>query len=247
MPGVNSIGLINQFGRVQTQLIQSGNRLATGQRINAGKDDPAGLIASEHLDAQLAALDAESRAMERNDAIARTADAALGEISEMRTQREGLEVAMANTGAMSEAERAAIQMEMDSIDRSAERVVRSTTFAGEPLFNGEASVPSAGGDPLELPRLTGSESAGEIAALRGEIGSFQKNTIDARRASVQAEVVNVSSANAVIRDTDYAAETSRWARLRTLRDSTGTVLSIANQDPQNAAGLLGIGGRSPPG
>lgn len=247
MNGPGTIGLVNQFGRVQAQLIQSGQRLATGQRINAGRDDPAGLIASENLEAQLAALEAETRAMERNDAVARTADAALAEVGDMLVQREGLEVAMANTGAMSDAERAAIQMEMDSIDQSTERMVRSAEFAGVPLFNGDVSIPSSGGSGLDLPRLTGSMSSDEISTLRGEIGSFQKNTIDARRASVQEETINVSAANSMIRDTDYAQETAVYARLRTLSDSTGAVLGMANQWNLNGTRLLGLGERGPPG
>ena len=251
MNGPGSIGLVNQFGRVQEMLLRSGQKLATGQRINAGRDDPAGLIASENLEAQLAALEAETRAMDRNDAVARTADAALAEVGDMLVEREGLEVAMANTGAMSDAERAAIQLEMDSIDQATDRMVRSAEFAGVRLFSGEVTIPSSGGDGLDLPQLTGSAggsmTAGEIASLRGEIGSFQKNTIDARRASAQEEIVNVSAANSMIRDTDYARETANYARLRTLSDSTGAVLGMANQWNQRAASLLGLGERGPPG
>ena len=150
-----NIGMINAFGRSQVMLNQSAQRLATGQRINAGRDDPAGLIASENLEAQLAALEAESRAMERNDAVVRTAEAALAEVNGMLVRGEGLAVAAANTGAMSDAERDAIQMEMDSINQSAERAFRTASFAGEPLFNGEFSVPSGdGGTPLNLGRLS---------------------------------------------------------------------------------------------
>lgn len=150
-----SIGLINTFGQTQKLLALSAQSLATGQRINSGRDDPAGLIASENLEAQLASLEAESRALERNDSVARTAEAALAEVNGMLVEGEGLAVAAANTGGMSDAERDAIQMEMDSINQSAERVLRTASFGGERLFSGEMSIPSgAGGGSLDLALLS---------------------------------------------------------------------------------------------
>jgi flagellin-like hook-associated protein FlgL len=166
------IGLINTLGRTQELLAVSAQRLATGQRINRGSDDPAGLIASENLEAQLAALEAESRALERNDAVARTAEAALAEVNGMLAEGEGLAVAAANTGAMSDAERAAIQLEMDSINQSAERTLRTASFGGTPLFNGELSIPGgSGGGSLDLGMLSvntlgATDFGGEVFAQR---------------------------------------------------------------------------------
>jgi flagellin-like hook-associated protein FlgL len=277
-----NIGLVNAFGRSQALLNVSAQRLATGQRINSGRDDPAGLIASENLEAQLAALEAESRAMERNDAVVRTAEAALAEVNGMLVEGEGLAVAAANTGAMSDAERAAIQLEMDSINQSAERAFRTASFGGTPLFNGELTIPSgAGGDALDLGLLSVSSlgtteisgevfaqrdtssgeplalngdrlgdaqavlssSRREIATLRGRLGMFQRNDIGARRASLGAEFVNVSRANSLIRDTDYASELVDFARQNTLRDSAVAMLSIANQRPENVFIALGLNSR----
>ncbi|HHN78881.1 MAG TPA: hypothetical protein ENK11_09465 [Phycisphaerales bacterium] len=272
--GISPIGLINTFNRTQGLLLQSAQRLATGQRINAGRDDPAGLIASENLEAQLAALEAESRALERNDAVVSTADAALAQVGDMLTEGEALAVAAANTGAMSDAERDALQLEMDSINQSVDRTLRSASFGGVPLFNGDVSIP-AGGDSFDLDAMTASSlgetdidgtvysqsdtsngealaingdrpgdaqsvigaSIEQIATLRGRIGAFQKNEIGARRAGVLAEIENVSAANSIIRDTDYAAETAKQARLQTLAASSGAVLALANQN--NALPLIG--------
>ena len=277
-----NIGLVNAFGRSQALLDLSAQRLATGRRINSGRDDPAGLIASENLEAQLAALEAENRALERNDAAARTAEAALAEVNGMLVRGEGLAVAAANTGGMSDAERAAIQLEMESINQGAERAFRTASFGGTPLFNGEFAVPSGvGGDTLDLGLLSVnslgatdidgeifvqrdtssgeslsitenrfgdtqtvlSSSRREIATLRGRIGMFQRNNIGARRASLGAEFINVSSANSLIRDTDYASELVNFARANTLRDSAGAILSIANQSPQNVFIALGVNSR----
>jgi len=96
-------------------------RLATGRRINSGKDDPAGLIAATHLEAAIAALDAESRAIQRVNANANIADGHASQLSTMMSDLRGLVVASANSGALSDAEIAANQMQIDSLAAGIQR------------------------------------------------------------------------------------------------------------------------------
>ena len=116
------------------------HRLATGQRINRGADDPAGLIASEQLRSTMAAMEAESQALERTDLQASTADGALGEISDMLVEARGLAVANANDSGLSDLEKQANQAQIDSILVSVDRVSRSTSFAGTKLLDGSFSL-----------------------------------------------------------------------------------------------------------
>lgn len=120
------------------------NRLATARRINTAADDPAGLIASQSLDATLAALDAETRANERAVVEADTADGALGEISDMLAQAKGLVVANANDAGLSADEKAANQLQLDSILSTVDRVSSSTSFLGRKLLDGSGSVGASG-------------------------------------------------------------------------------------------------------
>ena len=120
-------------------------KLATGQRINHGKDDPAGLITSENFRAVLAALDAETRVMQRVDSVANVAEGALSEISGLLVEASGLAVASANTAGVSDAERAAYQMELDSIVFSINRIANSTSFNGDRLLDGTATLSAGGG------------------------------------------------------------------------------------------------------
>jgi len=126
-------------------LFSSFEKLSTGLRINRGADDPAGLIASENLRAALSALDAESRVLVRSQQVVDTADAALGEVSNLLVEAEGLAVASANTAGMSEAEIEANQMELDSIMQSVDRIANTTSFNGDKLLDGSATVNAAGG------------------------------------------------------------------------------------------------------
>ena len=135
-------------------------KLATGQRINYGKDDPAGLITSENFRAVLAALDAETRALQRVDSVANVAESALSEISGLLVEASGLAVASANTAGVSDAERAAYQMELDSIVYSINRIANSTSFNGDRLLDGTATL-SAGGASITISHAAAS-ALGEI-------------------------------------------------------------------------------------
>lgn len=120
-------------------------RLSTGLRINRGSDDPAGLVSSEAISAALASLEAESRSLDRSQAVVNTAEGAISEISGLLIEAEGLAVTAANTGGMSEAEREALQMEMDSILQTVDRLASTAEFNGQKLLDGTFGVPLGGG------------------------------------------------------------------------------------------------------
>ena len=120
-------------------------KLSTGQRINRGKDDPAGLITSENFRAVLAALDAETRSLQRVDSVANVAESALSEISGLLVEATGLAVASANSAGFSDAERAANQMELDSIVFAINRIANSTSFNGDRLLDGTATLNAGDG------------------------------------------------------------------------------------------------------
>ena len=53
---VSSLVAQNTLGRSHAALEQALTRLSTGLRINTGKDDPAGLIASENLRSDITSI-----------------------------------------------------------------------------------------------------------------------------------------------------------------------------------------------
>ena len=140
--GTNIATLIAQrFLQSNNALVnRSLQRLATAHRINRAADDPSGLIVSEHLRAYLATIEAESRALQRANHVAATAEGALGEISGLLRDANALAVAAANETGMSDAERQALQLEMDSIISTVNRIAGSTTFAGQALLDGSLSL-----------------------------------------------------------------------------------------------------------
>jgi flagellin len=79
----------------------------------------------------------------------------------------------------------------------------------------------------------------QVATLRGQIGAFQSNTIEPMIRSNSVAFENTAAARSAIRDTDYAAESSRLARGQALRQSSMWALMQANSSPRSVLGLLG--------
>ena len=79
----------------------------------------------------------------------------------------------------------------------------------------------------------------EVTILRGRLGAFERNVLDTNRRSLQAAVENLSASRSVIRDADFAIETSELTRAQILQSSGTTVLGLANQQAQSVLQLLG--------
>ena len=114
----------------KSKLFSSLEKITTGRQINRGSDNPAGLISSENLNAVLAALEAESRSLQRTNSVATVADGALTEASNLLIEAKGLAVANANSAGLSDSERQANQAQIDSILASVGRISSTTAFNG---------------------------------------------------------------------------------------------------------------------
>ncbi len=111
-------------------------RLATGLRINRGKDDPAGLIASEILRSEISAIDQAIDNSQRAINVISTAEGAINETSSLLLDLRALIVNTANEGALSNEEIEANQLEIDSLLSSIDRIANTTSFGSKKLLNG---------------------------------------------------------------------------------------------------------------
>ncbi len=125
-------------------LNQSLERLSTGLRINRGKDDPAGLIASENLRSEKSSLNAAISNSERADQVANIAEGGLQEVSGLLTELQGLVTSSANTAGLSPDERSANQLQIDSILQTIDRIASATSFQGKKLLNGSLDYTASG-------------------------------------------------------------------------------------------------------
>jgi flagellin len=132
-------------------------RLSTGLRINRGRDDPAGLIASESLRSEIRGIDQAIENSQRTMNVISTAEGALNEVSALLLDMKGLINHAANEGANSEEELQADQLQIDSILESIDRIANTTQFGGEKLINGnlEYSVSGMASSSVAAARIYG--------------------------------------------------------------------------------------------
>lgn len=145
---ISSLQATHRMLANQQSLTQSMQRLSTGLRINSGRDDPAGLIASETLRSEIRGVETAITNSSRALNVLATADAALSEISRLLLDLRGLIDNSANEGALSQEELNANQLQIDSILESIDRIANTTQFNGERLLNGNyayslSSVPTS--------------------------------------------------------------------------------------------------------
>jgi flagellin len=98
------------------------------------------------------------------------------------------------------------------------------------------SVSSAGGASAAMASIdTAIDTIGGARADLGALTNRFQSTI--RNLSNVSE--NLSAARSQIRDTDFAAETSKLTQMQIIQQASTTILSQANQRPQSALQLLG--------
>ncbi|HVX59782.1 MAG TPA: flagellin [Pirellulales bacterium] len=119
-------------------------RLSTGLRINSGKDDPSGLIAASVLGSEVVSIGQAITNSQRANNIVATADSALSQVSTLLNNIRGLVQASANKGAISAAEIAANQVQVDSAIDSIDRIGQTTVFGGDQLLNGNKAFNVSG-------------------------------------------------------------------------------------------------------
>jgi len=131
-------------------LTKSLERLSTGYRINRGGDDPAGLIISEQLRAEKKAISSAIANAERADQVVNIAESGLQEITNLVTELQGLVGQVANDAGISDEEKEAVQLQVDQILSSIDRIANTTEFNGTKLLNGRLDFLVSGVDPAAI-------------------------------------------------------------------------------------------------
>src|SRR3954465_13223733 len=152
---VSSLIAQRVFRQNNDKLNTSLERLSTGLKINTGADNPAGLIASENLRAEQTGLTTAIDNAQRASNIIGTAEGGLNEVSSLLNELTGLVGQAANSGGLSQEEKQADQLQVDSILGTINRIAASTAFQGKKLLNGNldyttSSVTSTAIDNLHV-------------------------------------------------------------------------------------------------
>jgi len=234
---VSSLVAQNTLGRSNSDLNQALTRLSTGLRINTGRDDPAGLIASENLRSDITAIRSAISNTDRANQVIATADSALGQVSSLLNDIRGLVTESANTGALSDEQIAANQLQLDSSLEALNRIAQTTTFQGRRLLDGSLDfITTAGTDFSSISDLNIDQ------ANLGSTGSVSVD-IDVSAAATQAAVsitsVPVEVAGVTASDGELDFQTAAAAITQSGTTETGGS-SIALANASSGAAVIDV-------
>lgn len=150
---VSSLIAQRVYRKQNDQLNTSLERLSTGLKINKGADNPAGLIASENLRAEKTGIAAAIDNAERASNIIGTAEGGLNEVSSLLNELQSLVSGAANSGGLSNEEKQANQLQVDSILGTINRVAQATSFQGKKLLNGSLDYTTSSVTSTEIDNL----------------------------------------------------------------------------------------------
>lgn len=219
----------NNLQRANTSLSQSLTRLSTGLRINTGKDDPAGLIASEKLRSDITSIERAIGNTERANQVIATADSALGQVSSLLNDIRGLITESANSGALSDDQVAANQAQIDSSLEALNRIAQTTSFQGRKLLDGSLDFQTNAG--ANFNRIN------SLNIDQANLGATGKVDVDvsvtAAATKAQVDVTNIPAAVTAVASSTTAtftnAEVVSEAQIANLSGDTIDITVAAGQ------------------
>lgn len=132
----SSLNTQSMIKKAQQRQQSAMEKLSSGQQINKGADNPAGLLISEMLRSQMSGYQrAFSNTQETNNMMS-VAEGGLSSVNSMLQNMKSLATHAMNSGVTGRDQTNADQMAMNSALTSINRVVSTTSYAGTNLLDG---------------------------------------------------------------------------------------------------------------
>jgi flagellin len=128
----------NSLSGAQNNLATSVQRLSSGLRINAAKDDAAGLAISQNMQSQINGVNQSIRNLTDATNLIQTADSSLGTIQEMLLRMKQLAVQGYN-GSLSSQQRSNLVDELRQLNMEINNTSTRTKFNGNNLISSDIS------------------------------------------------------------------------------------------------------------
>jgi flagellin len=257
----------NAANAANNMLQSAMQRLSTGQRINSGKDDAAGIAIASSMTASIRGMNQGIRNANDGMAMAQTADGALNEVGNMLQRIRELAVQSAS-GTYSDDDRTNLQTEVTALTTQITSILDNTQFNKVALFDGSAG--SSGSVTIQA----GSSAADTVTVSFGAIDLSDATSVDISDASdasdaldtldtalatvntaratfgaassqlqsvvnnLSSNVENLSQARSGIQDADFSSETANLAKAQILSQASTAMLAQANQSQQGVLSLL---------
>lgn len=132
---VSSIIASNALNNNDNALSSSIQKLSSGLKINAAKDDSAGLAVSLKMNAQIKSLEQAENNANDGISVVNTADGAMSEMHDILQRMNELAIQSAN-GTNADSDREMIQLEIDQLVDELDRISETTEFNAQTLLDG---------------------------------------------------------------------------------------------------------------
>lgn len=247
--------------KANTELTDSLERMATGQKINSAADDASGMTIADSLKSQSLAAGQEIRNANDNVSITQTADGALGQITgllqDIRTQAVD-----AAGGNHSQESLSAIQSDIEGSLDTIDDITGTTSYNGQNLLDGTnnnsgLSISSADTSTLGS-RETGFLSDIDITTTEGARQTIEtvdlaldqiarnRSSVGAGRNQYTSDInnlsttrINLTASESEIRDADIAEESILLNRIKRLEGAATYALNQSNASRDTLVDLLG--------
>ena len=191
---VTALNALDNLNNVANNVAGSIEKLSSGLRINRASDDPAGLIISESLRAQIDGLNqAVSNSQDATNLI-KTSEGALTEVNTLLRNVRQLAVHAANTGVNDQTAVQADQSQISSSLASIERIAEQTQFGTKRLLDGSSGIASTVVDTKDVAGINIGGTFNNLATQSGTV-NIVVNSV-ASRAQVSTALATYASVNA---------------------------------------------------
>lgn len=253
------------FDSANALTAKSIEKIASGKKINSAADDAAGLAIGEKMNAALTGMDAASRNAQDAISMVRTADGAMGQVSDIMNRMNELAVTAGN-GILSADQRQSLQDEFSQLSQEVDRIGKSTSFNGNKLFDGatytmqvgantgdtmdikmgQISSNALGLDSIDLTSQSGAANAlksikdasSSVSQQRGKMGAAEnglKNTYN----NLTESSYNLTDSLSRVMDTDIAKESMKMSISNVLSQTSMAMASNAgNMMSYNVMNML---------
>ena len=131
--GSSALSALNKTQQEQARIY---TQLSTAKRINSAADDPAGLVISNQLTAQVQGQSQASANISQAGALLQTADGGLEQSQSILGQMRDLALRASNSATSSPAQTSVLNQQFTQLSQALDRVASQTSFGKTPLLDG---------------------------------------------------------------------------------------------------------------
>lgn len=255
-----SSNILNQTQQTGNKLLE---QLATGKKVNSAADDAAALQIIDRLTSQQNGYSQAVNNAYDGISYSQATESNLSNVNDAVSRIKELSI-QAGNGALNDSDRSALQEEVVQLQSQISETFENASFAGKPLFDGQAVSFQVGADAntnqtvnstdgsfasalstIDISTQAGAQAAldiseqasEEINAQRAELGAFQ-NTLASTIKGLGTQQENIAASQSRIQDTNYAQAVSQQISNDVLSQASMALRGQANQSAESILGLL---------